>query len=58
VPSHLSEGMQLAAFAILKWPGNLPHFWVAVSTAAELVLGRSPNNTTCAEVVGKLAAEF
>jgi hypothetical protein len=37
---------------------ELAKFWVAVSSATELVLWRSPNNVARAEVVGELMAEL
>jgi hypothetical protein len=37
---------------------ELAKFWVAVSSAAELVLWRPPNNIARAEVVGELMAKL
>jgi hypothetical protein len=55
---HLSEGMRLAALRHTDMAGELATFWVAVSTAAELVLGHSPSKTAHPEVVCELATEF
>jgi hypothetical protein len=38
--------------------GELATLWVAVSSAAELVLGCSPNETFQVEVMDELVAEF
>jgi hypothetical protein len=54
----LSEGMQLAALRHTKMAEELTTFWAAVSSTTESVLVRSPSNTSHAEVVGELAAEF
>jgi hypothetical protein len=50
--------MRLAALHHTDRAGELAAFQAAVSSATELVLGRSPNNTTRAEVVGELATGF
>jgi hypothetical protein len=33
-------------------------FWDVVSSATELMLGHSPGNTACAEVVSELVVKF
>jgi hypothetical protein len=56
--NHLSEGMRLAALRHIEMVGELATLWAAVSSAAELALGRSPNEIFRVEVVGELVAEF
>jgi hypothetical protein len=48
---HLSEGMPLAALQHTEMAGELTMFQAAVSSAAESVLGRSPDDTSRVEVV-------
>jgi hypothetical protein len=47
-----------AALRHTELAGELAMFWAAVSSAAELVLGYSPSNTSHVEVVGELVAKF
>jgi hypothetical protein len=58
VRNHLSEGIQLAALRHTEMAGELATNWVKVSSAAESVLGRSPDEIFHIEVVGELVAEF
>jgi hypothetical protein len=55
---HLSEGTWLVALRHTEMDGELATFRGVVSSAAELVLERSPSKTTHTKVVGELAAEF
>jgi hypothetical protein len=55
---RLSEGMQHPTLHHNEMVWELVVFLVAVSTATELVLGRSPNNIARVEVVGELVAEL
>jgi hypothetical protein len=50
--------MRLATLHHNEMVRELAAFHVVLSSAAESVLGRSPNNVACAEVVGELVAEF
>jgi hypothetical protein len=50
--------MRLAALRHTEMVGVVAVLRAAVSTATELVLGRSPNNTFRMEVVDELPAEF
>jgi hypothetical protein len=50
--------MRLAALRHTEMVGVVAVLRAAVSTATELVLGRSPNNTFLMEVVDELPAEF
>jgi hypothetical protein len=51
VRSHLSVRMWAAALHHTEMVGELTTFWVTVSSAMELVLGRSPNETSRVEVM-------
>jgi hypothetical protein len=55
---HLSEGMWLAALHHTEMAREFAVLRAAVSSATELVLGRSPNDTFRVEVVGELATKF
>jgi hypothetical protein len=55
---HLSEGMQLAALYRTEMAGELTAFQATVSAAMESMLGHSPSNTSCVELVDELVAEF
>jgi hypothetical protein len=50
--------MRLAALHHTDMAGELTAFQAMVSSAVESVLGRSPSDTSRAEVVGKMATEF
>jgi hypothetical protein len=50
--------MRLAALHHTKMAGELTVFWVAVSSAAESVLGCSPGNIAQAVVVGELVTKI
>jgi hypothetical protein len=50
--------MRLAALHHTDMAGELTAFQAMVSSAVESVLGRSPSDTSRAEVVGKLATEI
>jgi hypothetical protein len=54
----MSEGMRLATLRHTEMVGELATFRAMVSSVMDLVLGHSPSNTACAEVVGELATEF
>jgi hypothetical protein len=54
---RLSEGMQLATLHHNEMVRELAAFRVVVSSTAELVLGRSPNNVAWMKVVGELVVE-
>jgi hypothetical protein len=58
VRNHLYEEMQLATIHHTEMAGELAVLQVVVSSAVELVLGRSPNEIFHVEVVGELVAEF
>jgi hypothetical protein len=58
VRNHLSEGMRLAAFLHTKMAKELVMLRATVSSTIESVLGRSPNDAFCVEVVGELDAEL
>jgi hypothetical protein len=58
VRSHLSARMWAAALCHTKMAGELAALWAVVSSAAELVLGRSPNETSQVEGVNELVAKF
>jgi hypothetical protein len=58
VRNHLSEGMRLTALRHTEMARELAVLWVALSSAAELVFGHSPDEIFRVEVVGKLVAEF
>jgi hypothetical protein len=55
---HLSEGMRLAAIHHTKMAKELAVLRAAMSSTAELVLGRSCSDTFSVEVVGEQAIEF
>jgi hypothetical protein len=55
---HLSEGMRLAALRHTEMAGELTAFQAVVSSATELVLRRSPDDTSHVEVVGEMATKF
>jgi hypothetical protein len=55
---HLSEGMRHAALRYTEVAEELATFWAIVSFATELVLGCSPGNTVCVEVVNELVIVF
>jgi hypothetical protein len=54
----MSKEMWLATLRHTEMTGELAALRAVVSSAAGLVLGRSPNNIAHAEVVGELVAEF
>jgi hypothetical protein len=58
VRRNLSEGMRLAPLRHIEMAGELVALQVVVSSIANSVLGRSPGDTFCVEVVGELATEF
>jgi hypothetical protein len=58
VRNHLSEGIRAAALHHTKMARELATLQVAVSSAIESMLGRSPDGTFSVEVVGELAAKF
>jgi hypothetical protein len=53
VRHHLSEGMQHMSLHHTEMVGELAVLWAVVS-----VLGRSPSDTFCVEVVGELVTEY
>jgi hypothetical protein len=55
---HLTEAMRLAALRHTEIVGELATHRAAVSTVMESVLGHSPSETFCVEVVSELAIEF
>jgi hypothetical protein len=55
---HLSEGMRLAGLHHTTMARELIVLWAVVSTAIELVLGCSPPDTFCVEVVRELATKL
>jgi hypothetical protein len=57
VSHHLSEGLRLALYHT-KMVGDIAALPAVVSSAMELALRRSPNDTFHVEVVGELVAEF
>jgi hypothetical protein len=54
----LPEGMQVVALQHAKEIGEFATLREAVSSTAEFVLGRSPNETFRVEVMDELVAEF
>jgi hypothetical protein len=58
VRHHLSEGMQLVALCRTTMAGELATLRAVVSTTTKSVLGRSPSDTFCLEVVSELATKF
>jgi hypothetical protein len=58
VRSPLSARMCTAAFRYTKMIGELVALWAAVSSTVELVLGRSPNETSQVEVTNELVTKF
>jgi hypothetical protein len=58
VRNHLSEGMWMSVLCHTKMVRELATLRVAVSSAVELALGRSPDETSRVEVVGELVAKF
>jgi hypothetical protein len=50
--------MRVTAFCHTKMAGELATLQAAVSSAVELVLGHSPDETFRVEVVGELVAKF
>jgi hypothetical protein len=58
VRSHLLARMRVAALHHTKMVGELTALWAAVSSAAELVVGCSPNETSWVEVMNELVAKF
>jgi hypothetical protein len=56
--NHLSEGMHIAALRHTKMVRELTVLRAAVSSAVEITLGCSPNQTFRVEVVGELVAKF
>jgi hypothetical protein len=57
VGSPLSMRMQAAALRHARVVGELAALWVAVSSVAKLVIGRSPGETSV-ECMNKLTAKF
>jgi hypothetical protein len=55
---HLPEGMRFATLRNTEMAGELVVLHATVSSAAESMLGHSPSDTFCVEVLGELAAEF
>jgi hypothetical protein len=47
-----------AALCHTEMARELAVLWVAVSSTVESVLGYSPNDTFCVEVVGELVTKF
>jgi hypothetical protein len=58
VRSHLLARMWAATLCHTEMARELTALWEAVSSAMELVLGRSPNETSRVEVTNKLVANF
>jgi hypothetical protein len=58
VRNHLLERMRVAAFRRTKMAREPDVLQAAVSSAVELVLGRSPDETIQVDVVSELIAEF
>jgi hypothetical protein len=58
VRSHLSMRMRAASLHHTKMAGELTALRAAVSSAVELVLGRSPSETSWVEFINKLVAKF
>jgi hypothetical protein len=58
VRNHQSEGMRLAALCHTKMADEVAALRAAVSSAMESMLGHSPNEIFCEEVVGVLVDEF
>jgi hypothetical protein len=54
----LSKGIRLSSLHHTKMTGELAALQAMLSSAVELVLGRSPDNTFHVEVMGKLATKF
>jgi hypothetical protein len=50
--------MRLAPLRHIEMAGELVALQAVVSSVANSVLGRSPGDTFCVEVVGELATEF
>jgi hypothetical protein len=58
VRNHLLERMRAAAIRHIAMVGELATLQVAVTSAVELVLGRTPNETFRVEIVDELVAQF
>jgi hypothetical protein len=58
VRSHLSARMRAASLYHIKMAGKLIALRAAVSSVAELLLGRLPNETTQVDVMNELVAKF
>jgi hypothetical protein len=58
VRNHLLEGMRSTALHHTEMVGELAMFCARVSSAVELVLERSPDDTLRMEVLRELVAEF
>jgi hypothetical protein len=58
VRNHLLEGMQVASLCHTEMAGELAALQAAVSSDAELVLGRSLDESFWVEVIDKLVAKF
>jgi hypothetical protein len=58
VRNHLLARMRSAALCHTEMVGELTALRAAVSSAVELVLGRSPNETSQMEVTNELVAKF
>jgi hypothetical protein len=58
VRHHLSKVMHIVALYHTEMAGEFTVLRVVVSSTAESVLGCSPDDGFCVEVVGELAAEF
>jgi hypothetical protein len=52
------RGCSLQPSIIQKWSKSLLRFWELVTSAAELMLGCSPSDTSRTELVGELVTEF
>jgi hypothetical protein len=55
---QLFEGMRLATLRHTEMARELDVLQAAVSSVAKSMLGRSPSDVVCLELVGELAAEF
>jgi hypothetical protein len=56
--NHMSERMRAAAIRHIEMAKELATLWVAVTSAMELVLGRSPDVTFWVEIADELVAKF
>jgi hypothetical protein len=55
---HLSEGMQHATLRHTEMVEQFVTFQALLTSAAESMLGCSPSDTSCVELVGELVTKF